>query len=219
VRCGSETTRRDGQTRLGGQRWRCNQCGRRFTARSCSTFGRHGFADEAIALVVRWYARFRLSYADVVEWLAQRGLSLDRSTVYCGVRRYLPLLREAAQRYRRTVGGHWQVDETYCRLDRRWAYCYRAMDQDGQIVDVYVSQRRNAAAARAFFERAIAETGVTPERVITDKAACYPPALRTLLPAAEHRTSKYLNNGLERDHGHLKQRVRPMARLQAASLG
>jgi transposase-like protein len=67
-----------------------------------------------------------------------------------------------------------------------------------------------AAAACTFFERAIAETGVTPERVVTDKAVCYPPALRALLPTAEHRCSKYLNNGLERDHGHLKQRVRPM---------
>jgi transposase-like protein len=78
------------------------------------------------------------------------------------------------------------------------------------VVDVDVSERRNAAAARACFARAIAETGVTPERVITDKARCYPPALRALLPDAEHRTSKYLNNGLERDHGHLKQRLRPM---------
>jgi putative transposase len=62
---------------------------------------------------------------------------------------------------------------------------------------VYVSERRNATAARAFFERAIADAGVTPERVVTDTAACYPPVLRALLPAAEHRASKYLNNGLE----------------------
>ena len=126
------------------------------------------------------------------------------------MRRFLPLLGEAARRYRHSVGGRWRVDETYCRLNGRWAYCYRAIDQDGQVVDVYVSERRNAAAARAFFERAIAECGVTPERVVTDKAACYPPVLRALLPEAEHRTSKYLNNGLERDHGHLKQRLRPM---------
>ena len=66
------------------------------------------------------------------------------------------------------------MDETYCRLKGRWAYCYRAIDQDGQVVDVYFSERRNAAAARAFFERAIAETGVTPERVVTDKAAVLP---------------------------------------------
>jgi transposase-like protein len=86
----------------------------------------------------------------------------------------------------------WRVDETYCRLNGRWAYCYRAIDQDGQVVDTYVSERRNAAAARACFERAVAETGARPEHVVTAKAACSPPALRALLPAAEPRTSKCL---------------------------
>ncbi len=210
IRCGSGATRRDGHTRLGGQRWRCPDCRRRFTARSTSAYSGCGFADELIGLAVRWYVRYRLSYADVAEWLAERGLTVDRSTVYRWVRRFLPLLRAAARHYRRPVGGRWRVDETYCRLNGRWAYCYRAIDQDGQVVDVYFSERRNAAAAQAFFERAIDETGVTPERVVTDKAACYPPALRALLPTAEHRCSKYLNNGLERDHRHLKQRLRPM---------
>jgi transposase-like protein len=82
VRCGSGRTRRDGQTRLGGQRWRGDDCRRRFTARSASAFSRRGFADEVIALAVRWYVRYRPSYADVAEWLAERGLHVDRSTVY-----------------------------------------------------------------------------------------------------------------------------------------
>ena len=210
IRCGSRATRRDGQTRLGGQRWRCHDCRRRFTARSSSAFSRCAFADDVIALAVRWYVRYRLSYADLAEWLAERGLSGDRSTLYRWVRRFLPLLEQAARGYRHAVGGRWRVDETYCRLQGRRAYCYRAIDHDGQVVDVYFSARRNAAAARAFFERAIAETGTTSERVATDKAACYPPALRALLPTAAHRCSKYLNNGLERDHGRLKQRLRPM---------
>jgi transposase, IS6 family len=210
IRCGGGRTRRDGHTRLGGQRWRCAECRRRFTARSASAFSRRGFADEAIALAVRWYVRYRLSYADLAEWLAERGLTVDRSTVYRWARRFLPLLGEAARRYRRPVGGRWRVDETSCRLRGRWAYCYRAIDRDGQVVDVYFSERRNAAAAQAFFERAMAETGVRPERVVTDKAACYPPALRALLPRTEHRSSKYLNNRLEHGHGHPKQRLRPM---------
>jgi putative transposase len=87
---------------------------------------------------------------------------------------------------------------------------YRAIDEDGQVVDAYFSKRRNAKAAHAFFERAITETGVTPERVTTDKAKCYPPALRAILPDVEHRWSRYLNNGVERDHGHLKQRLHSM---------
>src|SRR5688500_11174693 len=112
VRCGSGRTRRDGQTRLGGQRWRCDDCRRRFTVRSGSAFSGRGFADEVIALAVRWYVRYRLSYADVAEWLAERGLRVDRSTVYRWVRRFLPLFAEAASSHRAPVGGKWRVDET-----------------------------------------------------------------------------------------------------------
>jgi transposase-like protein len=102
-------------------------------------------------------------------------------------------------------------------MNGRWAYLYRAIDEAGQVVDVCCSERRNAAAAGAFFARAIEETGVTPTRVTTDKAKCYPPALRTTLPGVEHRSSRYLNHGLERDHGHLKQRLRPMRGFKRAA--
>jgi putative transposase len=77
-------------------------------------------------------------------------------------------------------------------------------------VDAYFSERRNATAARAFFERAMADTAVTPVCVTTDKAKCYPAALRAVLPGVEHRRSRFLNNGLERDHSHFKQRLNPM---------
>ena len=216
IRCGNERTRKDGQTRLGGQRWRCKMCGRRFTARSTSAFSHHAFPDDVIALAVRWYVRYRLSYADVVEWFAERSLTIDRSTVYRWVQRFLPLFGAAARAHRRPVGTRWRVDETYVRLHGRWTYVYRAIDQDGQVVDAYFSQRRNATAAQTFFQYAIDETGVRPERVTTDKAKCYPPALRAVLPEVEHRTSKYLNNGMERDHGNLKQRVYPMRAFKHA---
>ena len=217
IRCGSERTRKDGQTRLGGQRWHCNTCHRRFTARSTSAFSQHAFPDDVIALAVRWYVRYRLSYADVVEWFAERGLTVDRSTVYRWVQRFLPLFQEAVRPHRRPVGTKWRVDETYCRLNGTWTYIYRAIDQDGQVVDAYFSQRRNGKAAQAFFERAIDDTSVRPDRVTTAKAKCYPPALRAVLPDVEHRTSKYLNNGIERDHGHLKQRLYPMRGFKQAA--
>jgi transposase-like protein len=108
------------------------------------------------------------------------------------------------------------VDETYIRLHGRWTYVYRAIDQDGQVIDAYCSERRNAAAAEAFFERAIAEMSSTPTRVTTDKATCYPPALHKVLPNVEHRTSNYLNNGIERDHGHVKQRLSSMRGFKQA---
>jgi transposase-like protein len=150
-----------------------------------------------IALAVRWYARFRLSYADVAEMLAERGFLVDRTAIYRWVQRFLPLFGVAARRYRRHVGTKWRVDETYCDLRGRHAYIYRAIDEAGQVVDAFFSERRNATAAQAFFERAMLETTVTPVRVTTDKAKCYPPALRAVLPGVEHRRSKYLNNGLE----------------------
>ncbi len=96
--------------------------------------------------------------------------------------------------------------------------CIVLSNQHGQIVDAYVSERRNATAAQTFFEHAIDETGCTPVRVVTDKAKWYPPARREGAPLVEPRTSKYLNNGLERDHGHLKQRLQPVRGVgQAAS--
>lgn len=131
-------------------------------------------------------------------------------SIYRWVHRFLPLFQQAARAHRRPVGEKWRVDETYVRLNGTWTYMYRAIDQDGQVVDAYFSVRRNATAAEAFFKRAINETGRTPTRVTTDKAKCYPPALRAVLPNVEHRRTRYLNNGLERDHGHMKQRFHPM---------
>ena len=126
------------------------------------------------------------------------------------------MFREAARAHRHAVGTTWRVDETYVRLNGTWTYMYRAIDQDGQVVDAYFSTRRNAQAAQAFFERAMRETGITPERVTTDTATWYPPALRVVLPHVVHRRSRYLNNGIERDHGQLKQRVRPMRGFKRA---
>ena len=85
------------------------------------------------------------------------------------------------------------------------------------MVDAYFSERQNSKAAQTFFQHAIDETGVRPERVTTDKAKCYPPALCAVLPGVEHRTSKYLNNGLERNHHHLKQRLYPMRGFKQAA--
>jgi transposase-like protein len=134
-----------------------------------------------IALAVRWYTRYRLRYADVAEWLAERGFAVDRSAVYRWVQRFLPLFGAAARRHRRPVGRTWRVDETYCAYKGGHAYICRAIDEDGQVVDASFSVRRNAAAAQAFFERAMAEAEVTPVRVTADKARCYPPALRAVV--------------------------------------
>src|SRR5947209_7057493 len=149
-RCNSEGVTKDGTTQLGGQRCRCNHCSRRFTSRSTSAFSGRGFSDDIIALAVRWYVRYRLSYAEVSEWLAERGVLVDQSTIYRWVQRYLPLFGEAARKYRVPVGPDWRVDETYARISGRWHYIYRAIDGSGQIVDAYMSPTREMIAARSF---------------------------------------------------------------------
>ena len=214
TRCACEQFTKAGRDRHGRQLQRCAACGRRTTARSGSAFRGYRFPDELIALAVRWYLRFRLSYAEVAEWLAERGVTVDPSTIYDGVQAFTPLFIEAARKHRSPVGTRWRVDETLLKSGGRWRYIFRGLDEHGQIVDVYLSDHRDAASARAFFERALAASDAAPTRITSDKAKCYPPALRTLLPTAEHRCSKYLNNGLERDHQFLKGRVRPMRRFK-----
>jgi transposase, IS6 family len=168
------------------------------------------------SLAVRWYVRYRLSYAEVSEWLAERGILVDQSTIYRWVQRFLPLIGEVARQYRDPVGPDWRVDETYARIRGRWHFIYRAIDGCGQIVDAYVSPTRDMIAARRFFERAIASSGTTPRRVITDKAGAYPPALATAVPCVLHRTGRYRTNSVERDHGFLKERLRPMRGLKSS---
>jgi transposase, IS6 family len=216
-RCNSEVVTKDGNTQLGGQRFHCSRCYRRFTRRSSSAFSGRTFADDIIVLAVRWYVRYRLSYVEVSEWLAERGVLVDQSTIYRWVQRFLPLFGEVARKYRDTVGPDWRVDETYVRIRGCWHYIYRAIDGHGQIVDAYVSPTRDMVAARRFFERAIASSGTTPRRVITDKAATYPPALAAAVPGVLHRTGRYRNNGVERDHGFLKERLRPMRGLKSVA--
>jgi transposase-like protein len=182
IRCGSEATRNDGQTRLGGQRWRCNGSGRCFTARSPRACLHHAFPDEVIAVAVRHSVRYRLSSADVVAWFAQRGLVVAPSTVYRWVHRFVPLFGQAARVHRRPVGATWRVDAWDVRVHGRWTYVERAINEDGQVVAAYFSERRNAKAAHTFFQDAIEETGVTPARVTTDTAPWYPPARRTAVP-------------------------------------
>jgi transposase-like protein len=161
-------------------------------------------------LAVRWYLRFGLSFRDVEELLAERGIEVDHVTVHRWVRRFAPLLADAARFGRHRVGDRWHVDETYVKVAGRWVYLYRAVDQYGQVIDVYACTRRDSEAARRFFQRARSITGVTPSEVITDRAPTYPRVLDLVVPAAWHHVERYANNRVEADHAQLKRRLRPM---------
>ena len=189
-------------------------CRPRAAAVKRSAFVGFRFPPDVIIVAVRWYLRFGLSYRDVEELLAERGVEVDHVTVYRWVRRFTPLLTEAARPCRHLVGDRWQVDETYVKVAGRWHYVYRAIDQLGQVVDVLVSRRRDANAARRFFKQAIGETKVNPVEVTTDRAPVYPAVLEERLPAARHRTDRYANNRIECAHGRLKARLRPMRGLK-----
>jgi transposase-like protein len=130
------------------------------------------------------------------------------------VQRFTPLLAEAARPCRHGVGDRWQVDETYVKVAGQWHYVYRAVDQFGQVVNVFISPRRDVRAARRFLERAIGTTKIRPIEVVTDQAPTYPVLLEELLPAAWHRTDRYANNRVEAAHGRLKARLRPMRGLK-----
>jgi transposase, IS6 family len=130
---------------------------------ACSAFG-FRFPPDVIVLAVRWYLRFGLSYRDVEELLTERGVEVDHVTVYRWVLRFTPLLAEAARPCRHAVGDRWQVDETYVKVAGRWRYVYRAIDQFGQVIGVFVSPRRDTTAAHRFFEQAIGTTGSHPAR-------------------------------------------------------
>ena len=179
-----------------------------------SAFAGFRFPPDVIVVAVRWYLRFGLSYRDVEELLTERGVEVDHVTVYRWVLRFTALLADSAKPCRHAVGDRWQVDETYVKVAGQWRYVYRAVDQFGQVIDVFVSARRDAKAARRFFERAIGATKLTPVEVVTDQAPVYPGVLEELLPAAWHRTEQYANNRVEADHGRLKARLRPMRGLK-----
>jgi transposase-like protein len=179
-----------------------------------SAFAGFRFPPDVIVLAVRWHLRFGLSYRDVEELLTERGIEVDHVTVYRWVLRFTPRLAEAARPCRHAGGDRWFVDETYVRVAGQWRYVYRAIDQFGQVIDVFVTPRCDAKAARRFFQRAIGTIKVLPVEVVTDRAATYPIVLEELLPAPWHRTEQYANNRVEADHGRLKSRLRPMRGLK-----
>jgi IS6 family transposase len=186
--------------------------------RSCppvdlGAFAGYRFPPEVILLAVRWYLRFGLSYRDLEELLAERGIEVDHVTLFRWVQRFTPLLIDAARPCRHAVGARWFVDETYVKVAGRWRYVYRAVDEHGQVIDVHVSARRDLPAARQFFSRAITAHG-RPDEVVTDLAQALETVIEEKLPEAFHNTDQNANNRVECDHGRLKARLRPMRGLK-----
>ena len=114
-------------------------------------FKQRHFNDEIILLCVRWYVTYKLSYQDLAAMMLERGVSVAPSTIYRWVQRFVPEFEKRWDRFSRSVGSSWRVDETYVNIKGNWQYLYRAVDKRGRTVDFYLSKTRGIAAAQHFW--------------------------------------------------------------------
>ena len=179
-----------------------------------SLYHRHRFPSEIIRHTVSLHYRFCLSYGDVEDLLAQRGINVSYETVRRWCIRFGPAYASRLRKRSGPGGDHWFVDEVFVRIDGRLRYLYRAVDQDGQVLDILVQTRRNSKAAARFFRRLLKRQGQAPRRLITDKLPGYRPAHREEIPGAVHDTRQYANNRAELSHEPTRQRERRIRRFK-----
>jgi transposase-like protein len=186
-----------------------------------SIFKRRRFPVEIILLCVRWYCKYGISYRDLAEMMQERGVEVDPSTIFRWVQRYAPEIEKRVRPYQGSRSGSWRVDETYVRVGGKWKYLFRAVDKHGLLIDFMLTDRRNTRAAYRFLRKTLrTRNDCPPSSITTDKLASYPKAIWRLQKEGllskdvEHRTSKYLNNIIEADHGALKRVIRPTRGFQ-----
>jgi len=179
------------------------------------------FQPEIIELCVRWYLTYRLSYRDLVEMLAERGVTVSHTTIYRWVQQYVPEFDRRWSRYAKAVHPSWRVDETAISVRGGHRYLYRAVDKFGKTVDSLLCADRSVWAARAFFCKAMkTHHPRPPQKVNLDGNAASHRALRLLrkenpyLQGVVIRSSRYLNNIVEQDHRAIKRRCAPMLSLK-----
>ena len=174
------------------------------------------FTSEIILWAVRWYLMFPVSYRDLELMLQDRGVAVDHTTIFRWIQAYAAQLEKRLRPHLRLTNGSWRVDETYIKVKGRWTYLYRAVDKTGQTIDFLLSAKRDAAAAKRFFRKALAQPHtVNPRTITVDKNACYPKAItgmkrdEQLWRCSKLRQVKYLNNIIEQDHRRIKRLTRP----------
>jgi putative transposase len=155
------------------------------------------FPAEIISHAVWLYFRFHLSHRDVEDLLAERGILVSYEAIRLWCRTFGPAFAAGLRRCRRRAAGKWHLDEVQLKIKGKRHWLWRAVDRDGLVLDILVQERRNREAAERFLRRVLAGEEQAPRVVVTDKLASYPPALRRVLPQAEHRRHKGLNNRAE----------------------
>jgi len=181
------------------------------------------YPKSVMLYAVFFYVRYGVSYRDLEEIMAERGVVVDHATLNRWVVKYAPQIAEQAQARKKPTACSWRMDETYIRVRGKWTYLYRAVDRDGQTLEFMLSENRDTASARRFFKRAIGTNGV-PERIVIDKSGANLAGLQSINVILKFTgvgriigivQCKYLNNIVEQDHRFIKKITRPMLGFKA----
>jgi putative transposase len=177
---------------------------------------RHRFPAEIISHAVRLYHVFSLSLRDVELILSERGIVVSYETVRRWCKKFAATLADRLRRRRPRPGDKWYMDEVFIRIQGEQHYLWRAVDQEGVVLDILVQARRDGHAAKRFFKRLLTGLQYEPRVIATDKLRSYGVAQRQMLPGAEHRQSRYLNNRAENSHRPTRRRERQMQRFKSS---
>ena len=161
------------------------------------------------------YYRFNLSHRDIEDLLAQRGIEVSRESIRLWCNRFGPAYARRLRRAHRGYGDTFFIDEVFVKIEGKMPYLWRDVDQDGEVVDVFVQARRDSKAAKRFFRRLLKRHGDEPRKIVTDQLRSYGVAHRELIPEANHDTSRYANNRAESSHQPTRVRERGLRRFKS----
>jgi len=178
-------------------------------------YKRHRFPVEIISYAVWLYYRFNLNHRDIEDLLAERGISVSYETIRLWCNKFGSRYANRLKKNHRGYGDTFFIDEVFIRIDGKQHYLWWAVDQDGEIVDVYLQKRRDGAAAKRFFKRILKTHRDEPRKIVTDKLRSYGVAHRELIPDTIHDTSQYANNRAELSHQPTRVRERGMRRFKS----
>jgi putative transposase len=181
-----------------------------------NTYKRHRFPPDIISYAVWLYYRFNLSHRDIEDLLAERGITVSREAIRLWCIKFGALYARRLKRKHRGFGDTFFIDEVFVKINGKQHYLWRAIDQDGEVVDVYLQARRDGSAAKRFFRRLLRSHGGEPRKIVTDKLRSYPVAHREMIPESIHVTDRYANNRAEQSHEATRVRERGMRKFKSA---
>ena len=182
---------------------------------STSLYKRHRFPGEIIQYAVWLYYRFNVSHRDIEDLLAERGIEVSYESIRLWCNKFGPHYARRLKRRHQGYGDTFYIDEVFVKIQGKQQYLWRAVDQDGEVVDVFLQARRDGATAKRFFKRLIRKHGNEPRKIVTDKLRSYGVAHRELIPESIHDTSQYANNRAELSHQPTRVRERGMRRFKS----